>query len=56
VLVPKKDGTKRPCIDFRQLNKILDVRCEQAPNIAELKTRFHGAKVFSTLDFREGFC
>lgn len=55
LLVKKRDGGRRPCIDFRELNKILDVRGEVPPNIAELKTRFHGATCFSKIDFKEGF-
>ncbi|KAK7584188.1 hypothetical protein V9T40_005151 [Parthenolecanium corni] len=55
LMVKKKDGDRRPCIDFRELNKVLEVRGETVPNIAELKTRFHGAQHFSKLDFKEGF-
>ncbi|KAK7604945.1 hypothetical protein V9T40_006131 [Parthenolecanium corni] len=55
LMVKKKNGERRPCIDFRELNKALEVRGETVPNIAELKSRFHGAQHFSKLDFKEGF-
>lgn len=55
LMVKKADGGRRPCIDFRELNKILEVRGETVPLIAELKTRFCGAAYFSKLDFKEGF-
>ncbi|KAK7595540.1 hypothetical protein V9T40_013365 [Parthenolecanium corni] len=55
LMVKKKDGDRRPCVDFRELNKMLEVRGETVPLISELKTRFHGATIFSKLDFKEGF-
>lgn len=55
LMVPKRDGSMRPCIDFRDLNKSLSSRGEVVPLIPQMKTLFSKAIVFSTLDFNEGF-
>ncbi|KAG5874343.1 hypothetical protein JTB14_006547 [Gonioctena quinquepunctata] len=50
VLVPKKDGKLRFCVDYRKINKII---VPEAPN---LPSREMGqARVFTTLDSRNGF-
>ena len=53
--VRKADKTLRLCGDYRILNKHLIVRGDQAPHIDYLKTKFSGAKIFSSLDFNESF-
>ena len=53
--VRKADKTLRICGDYRILNKYLVVRGDQAPTIDSLKTKFGGAKIFSSLDFNESF-
>lgn len=55
LMVPKRDGSMRPCIDFQDLNKSLSSRGEVVPLIPQIKTFFSKATVFSTLDFNEGF-
>ena len=54
-MVPKQDGTWRPCGDFRRLN--LQTRPDKytCPNMADLSARLHGCKVFSKLDLRKGY-
>ncbi|UYV77850.1 hypothetical protein LAZ67_15002575, partial [Cordylochernes scorpioides] len=50
VMVPKKDGNKRMCIDYRRLNEItLDDR-QPLPHIQDMFDRLHGSRFFSTLD------
>jgi hypothetical protein len=48
--VPKKDGLKRPCVDYRALNNITIKDRYALPLINELHDRFQGAKIFTKLD------
>ncbi|UYV61089.1 K02A2.6-like [Cordylochernes scorpioides] len=55
VMVPKKDGNKRMCIDYRRLNGItLDDR-QPLPHIQDMFDRLHGSRFFSTLDVAWGY-
>jgi len=55
VLVKKKDGSTRICVDFRKLNeKIIKVRYP-LPIIENQIDRLRGAKIFSTIDLQNGF-
>lgn len=55
ILVKKKDGSKRLCIDYRKLNSITKKDCYSLPIIEELIDRLSGAKFFSLLDLKSGF-
>ena len=55
VLVPKKDGSYRMCIDFRLLNKQVTKNFYPLPLIQDIFDRFQGACYFSSLDARNGF-
>jgi hypothetical protein len=50
VVVPKKDGTLRFCIDFRGLNKVTQRDPYGMPSVDELRDRITGAKYFSNID------
>lgn len=52
VLVRKKDGTKRMCIDYRTLNKKAIKIRYPIPRIIELINELHGAKYFSKIDLQ----
>jgi hypothetical protein len=54
VVVQKKDGSLRICIDPKDLNQALKRDHYQLPTIEEITARVPGARYFSTLDARSG--
>ena len=55
VVVRKKDGKHRVCIDYRSLNRKLIKDHYPLPLIEDIIDRLQNAKIFSTLDLRNGF-
>ena len=55
VLVDKKDGTKRFCVDYRELNKHTIKDSFPLPRIDESIDYLAGAKYFCTLDLAAGY-
>ena len=51
--MPKKDGSLRLYIDYRELNKIIKKNRYLLPLIAELLNRLSSAKIFIKLDLRD---
>lgn len=55
VLVKKKDGSVRFCIDYRKLNDITVKDVFPLPRTSDLLESFQGTKIFSTLDAAAGY-
>ena len=55
VMVKKKDGTLRMCIDFGALNKKTVKNRYPIPRIDELMDELHGDKFFSKIDLRSSY-
>ena len=55
VMVKKKDGSNRVCIDFRKLNKITEVDPEPMTTAEDLFRRLCGKKYLSKKDLTKGY-
>ena len=51
----KKDGSLRPCIDYRKLNAIIKKNQYPLLRIDELQDRLIGAKWFTAIDIRDAY-
>ena len=55
LVVPKKDGKGRVCIDFRDLNAISQLDAYPLPKIDELLHKLAGARWYTKIDLKSGF-
>ncbi|KAL8559309.1 hypothetical protein ACOMHN_060000 [Nucella lapillus] len=55
VLVKKRDGKIRFCVDFRQLNKVVEFDSEPMPDVEYLFAKLGDKKVFSKIDLSKGY-
>ncbi|GBM17825.1 Retrovirus-related Pol polyprotein from transposon 297 [Araneus ventricosus] len=55
VIVRKKDGTPRVCIDYRKLNKVIVKDRFHLPLIEDILDRLQGSRVFITIDLKNAF-
>ncbi len=54
-MVPKPDGSWRPCWDFRRLNLATKHDRYPLPSILDLSAKLHGCKFFSVIDLVKGY-
>ena len=55
VLIPKKDGTLRVCIDYRRVNQVTKKDGFPLPNMRDCLDSVAGSAYFSTLDLTSGY-
>ena len=55
IMVPKKDGGHRMCIDYRKLNQVTKQNSYPLPDISDILSSMNSAKIFSCLDLKSGY-
>lgn len=55
VVVPKKQGSVRICVDLKPLNESVLREIHPLPTVEDLLAQMRGAKIFSKLDANSGF-
>ena len=55
VIVPKSNGEKRLCVDFRALNSITRTYLWPVPRVEDIFSMFGKTKMFTTLDLRAAY-
>ncbi len=54
-MVPKKDGSWRPCGEYRRLNLVTTLDKHPLQNMQDLSNSLHVCNVFSKIDLVKGY-
>ena len=55
ILVPKKDGTSRMCVDCRGINNIITCYHHPSPRLDDMVDELSGSTIFSKVDLHRGY-
>lgn len=55
ILVPKKDGTQRFCVDYRQLNAVTKKDAYPLPYVSAILDRLRDARYISSIDIKSAY-
>ena len=55
MVVVKKDGSVRICLDPNELNKVILCKHHHIPTLKDISHKFAGMKVFSALDMKHAY-
>ena len=55
IMIPKHDGTKRLCVDFRKLNAVTITDPFAVPRIYDFLDTFNDIEWFSNFDLKSGY-
>ena len=56
ILTRKKNGEHRFCIDFRRINTVSQKNAYLLPYINSILDTWRGARYFSSIDLKQGYC
>lgn len=55
LIIPKSDGSKRFCVDYRKLNSITETEHWPIPRIHDIFDSLAGSEWFTTIDLKSGY-